>query len=92
MTCLQRTCPSLRSGVVRSSFLGVGLRHLFSKRPFILAKGCPCGVSDRVFFGVLSGGSLVPYYAKVVRGRMTRHVTTKPNDGACNVLDILVRT
>lgn len=92
MTCLHRTCPSLRSRVVRSSFLGVGLRQLFSNGPFMLANGCPCGVSDRVFFGVLSGGSVVPYYANVVRGRMTRHVTTKPNDGACNVLDMLVRT
>lgn len=92
MTCLHRTCPSLRSYVVRSSFLGVGLRHIFGNGRFILAKGCPCGVSDRVFFGVLRGGSLVPYYANVVRGRMTRHVTTKPKDGACNVLDMLVRT
>lgn len=92
MTCLHRGFPTLRSGVVRSSFLGLGLRGLFSKGPFILANGCPCGVSDRVFFGVLSCGSLVPYYAKVVRGRITRHVTTNPKDGACNVLDVLVRT
>ncbi len=92
ITCLHSRFPTLRRGVVRSSFLGVRLRQAFSNQPFILANGCPCGVSDRVFFGVLSCGSLVPYYANVVRGRITRHVTTNPNDGACNVLDMLVRT
>lgn len=92
MTCLRRGFPALGSGVVKRSFLEVSLGRVFSKGRFILANGCPCSVSSRVFFGVLSCGSLVPYYANVVRQRITLHVTSRPNGGTCNVLDMLVRT
>lgn len=91
ISCLRRGFPILRNGVLTRSFLHLSLNGLFPSR-FYIVNGCPCGVSDRVFFGILSCGRRVPYYSNVVRGRITRHLTTNPNDGACNVLDILLRT
>ncbi len=90
ITCLRGACPALP--ILRSSFLAVSLAALFSNHPFILANGCPCSVSSRVFFHLLTRESHVPYYAKVVRHRITLHLTSPPRGGTCNVLDILLRT